>query len=96
MFKTLIGALALAATLPVAAAAETRVVRYDDLNLTTPAGIERLERRISGAARDVCGVGSNHRSSLIMLADTKKCIAEAKARAMAQVARLDTGATRGG
>ena len=95
MFKTLIGALALAATLP-AAAAETRVVRYDDLNLANAAGIERLERRINNAARDVCGATSDYRESLVMLADTKKCIAEAKARAMAQVARLDIGAARGG
>lgn len=95
MLKTLIGALALAATLP-ATAAESRIVRYDDLNLANPAGVARLERRINNAAREVCGAGSDYRASLILLADTKKCIAEAKARAMAQVARLDAGATRGG
>lgn len=95
MLKIVTGALALAATLP-AAAADTKVVRYDDLNLTNPAGIERLERRISNAAREVCGAGADHRESLILLADTRKCIAEAKTRAMAQVARLDAGATRGG
>ena len=96
MLKTLIGALALAATLPAAAAAETRVVRYDDLKLTTPAGLERLERRINNAAREVCDASTDYRESLILLADAKKCIAEAKARAMAQVARLDTRAARGG
>lgn len=95
MLKNLIGALALAATLP-ATAAESRIVRYDDLNLANPAGVARLERRINNAAREVCGAGSDYRESLILLADTKKCIAEAKARAMAQVARLDAGATRGG
>ena len=29
-------------------------VRYDDLNLSTTAGVDRLYRRISAAARDVC------------------------------------------
>lgn len=96
MLKTLIGALALAAILPAAAAAETRAVRYDDLNLASSAGFDRLERRIDNAAREVCGAGSDYRESLILLAETKKCIADAKARAMAQVARLDTGAARGG
>lgn len=94
MLKTLIGALALAAALP--AAAETRVVRHEDLDLSTEAGIERLERRISGAARAVCGARGNYRESLIALAATQKCISESKARAMAQVARLDTRAGRGG
>lgn len=96
MFKTMIGALALAATLPAAAAAETRVVRYDDLNLTNPAGFERLERRINHAAREVCRANADYRQSLIQLPETKKCVAEAKARAMAQVARLGAGAARGG
>lgn len=96
MIKTLISALALVATLPAAALAGTRSVPYSDLNLSSPAGVERLERRIDSAARDVCGATSNYRESLALLADTKKCIAEAKARAMAQVARLDTGVARGG
>ena len=96
MLKTMIGALALAATLPAAAAAETRLVRYDDLNLASPAGFERLERRINHAAREVCRASSDYRQTLILLPETKKCIAEAKAGAMAQVARLDAGAVRGG
>ena len=97
MLKTMIGALALAATLPAAAATtESRLVRYDDLNLSNAAGIERLERRITNAARQVCGVSGNHRESVAELAETQKCIADAKASAMAQVARLDTRAARGG
>lgn len=93
MLKTLICALALGAALP---AAETRVVRYDDLNLSTEAGMKRLETRINGAARVVCGAGGNYRESLAALAAKQKCISESKARAMAQVARIDTRAARGG
>lgn len=94
MFKTIFGVLALAAALP-AAAAESRTVRYDDLNLASPAGQDRLQRRIDGAARDVCG-GGQTRESLAMLAETQKCIAEARTRARAQVARAIRADARGG
>lgn len=36
-------------------------VKYGDLNLANPQGVERLYRRIVGAARQVCG-GSDGRS----------------------------------
>ena len=94
MIKQIVCVLALAAAVP--AAADTRVVRYDDLNLASPAGIERLERRIDAAARQVCATGNDYRHSLIVHSETQKCIASAKAGAMAQVAKLDTGAARGG
>jgi UrcA family protein len=94
MFKTIACVVALAAAVP--AAAESRLVRYDDLNLSSPAGIERLERRIDGAARQVCGLRYDFRQSLIVQAATKKCMVEAKANAMAKVAQLETSATRGG
>lgn len=93
MLKTMIGVLALAATLP--AAAETRAVRYDDLNLASSAGVERLERRIHNAARDACRI-PDFRVSLTEKAAGDKCVAETKARAMEQVARLDLGVARGG
>lgn len=97
MLKTLIGALALTATLPAAAAVETRHVRYDDLNLTTAAGMERLERRIAGAARDVCTDDSTRR--IIGLAETaqiRACMKQAKAKAAQQVAAVTTSQARGG
>lgn len=34
---------------------ESVVVRYDDLNLANPAGIDKLYQRIQAAARVVCG-----------------------------------------
>jgi UrcA family protein len=33
----------------------SRTVRYDDLNLSTQAGVQSLYRRIQYAAREVCG-----------------------------------------
>jgi UrcA family protein len=44
----------------------SRTVRYDDLDLSAPAGVRALYRRIQDAAGDVCGdsteVGSRARS----------------------------------
>ncbi|MFN3469348.1 MAG: UrcA family protein [Novosphingobium sp.] len=55
MFKQTIiaAALALAASQP--AFAETRVVGYGDLDLSTSEGQARLDSRLRNAARDVCG-----------------------------------------
>lgn len=96
MLKIICGALALAATIP-AVAGETRLVRYDDLNLASPAGQERLQRRIDTAARRVCG-DANARRVLGLATSTKAraCIAKAKANAADQVAALDIKQARGG
>lgn len=96
MLKTMIGALALAATLP-AAAGETRLVRYDDLNLASPAGMERLQRRIDAAARGVCGDENSRRVlGVAAQAGIRACMAEAKAKAARQVTALDPNQARGG
>lgn len=95
MLKTIIGALALTATLP-AVASDSRVVRYDDLNLASPAGQQRLQQRIHSAARQVCGAGFEFQRSLIMSTKTQRCLAEAKARAMAQLAQREAANARGG
>lgn len=60
MPKTLMTAIALAtlAAAPMAHAQtelkHTAAVRYSDLDLSTPAGKHELERRISGAERQLC------------------------------------------
>lgn len=99
MPKTFAAALALTAgafaTLPAAAAPDSRVVRYDDLNLASPAGVERLERRIEQAARSVCGF-SNSRTGPGEFAASRACLARAKARAREQMAAIDTDQTLGG
>ena len=96
MLKTMIGALALATSVS-AVAGESRVVRYDDLNLATPAGMERLERRIDSAARSVCRTPSTERvMGLAANAEIQACIAAAKAKAAPQVAALGRAQARGG
>jgi len=94
MFKTIACVFALAAAVP--AVADTRVVRYDDLNLATTSSVERLETHIHNAAHQVCGARDDYRKSLMLEAATRKCVADAKAKAMAQVAQLEAGAARGG
>ena len=47
-------ALASAGALASEVAVEARVVRYADLNLNHPAGVQALYSRIRGAARSVC------------------------------------------
>ena len=97
MLKTLACALAVTAALPAAAAplTESRVVRYDDLNLSSRAGIERLERRIDAAARSACGVTARL-TSPGEFANTRACLAASKARAAQQVAALGRANARGG
>lgn len=92
MFKAIACALALTASLPAAAndLVETSViVRHDDLKLSSPAGMERLERRIHAAARTVCGASTSRELALGVAARNRACVTKAKAGAMAQVALLD-------
>lgn len=101
MLKTVIGALALTAALPAAAATDaveqaSVIVRYDDLNLSTPAGLERLDRRIDAAARTVCGIRSTSLLNPGAFANGRACMAAAKAKAAKQVAALEIAPSRGG
>ena len=58
-------------------------VKYQDLNLNTPAGAEALYRRIRTAADDVCAVPGAR--DLAMLGATKACVSHAVASAVIQV-----------
>lgn len=53
-FATLTGVASLAHA-DTGGTAQSRTIRYDDLNLSTPVGIQTLYLRIQGAARDACG-----------------------------------------
>ncbi len=48
--------IAATATPAMAEQGESVVVSYNDLNLTTPAGLAALDRRIDRAAMRVCGI----------------------------------------
>ena len=74
-------------TISVAAPATNQVpsikVRYDDLNLATPAGVSALYKRISHAARNVCP--DAYSRDLTMVAASEACQASAIARAVNEV-----------
>ncbi len=94
---TLIAATALATvTVPAVAQtsgyeAVTTEVRYDDLNLSTPAGQASLDTRIAGAVRKVCGVSSGSRSLKENQAQ-RSCARKARGEALAAAKTVQTGA----
>jgi UrcA family protein len=58
-------------------------VRYDDLNLSTTAGVNKLYRRISAAARQVCPMGDLRDLPRMLAAE--RCQAAAIAKAVREV-----------
>ena len=67
----------------------TATVRYDDLNLWTAAGRERLDTRVRMAIRSMCAV--DPRPSLRQRAEGRECEAIAKRSVEPQVAALYNG-----
>ncbi len=97
MLKSIVYGLTLAASLPAAALAaepvvKSELVRYDDLNLASPAGVATLERRINSAARRVCNYYDDRGLSRIRSKEVSDCLDDALASARQEVA-LKTGAT---
>ncbi len=101
MIKATLTAAALGLTLSAAPAIagderpSTRV-EYKDLNLTTPEGQEKLERRIDYAARTICGVGRVRTGTRIASSQSKECLKAAKQSAKQQVAAMIEREQRGG
>jgi UrcA family protein len=93
-------AAALAVT-PVGAQAqqqERRVVTvtHDDLDLTTEAGRDELERRIDRAARDVCGMEERVTGSRLPPSSVKRCYKQAKRQIGERFAQIMETGARGG
>jgi UrcA family protein len=70
---------------PQAFAAEpaSTTVKYSDLNLQTPAGVQALYKRIHNAAQQVCDSGGDR--NLSILSFDRKCAASAENAAIKQV-----------
>ena len=66
-------------------AAQTRIVSYADLDLSSAAGRVRLDQRIGSAVRDVCGRAAP--ADLNAIAQVVACRAEALGDATAQLRR---------
>ena len=58
-------------------------VKFADLNLQTPAGVEALYKRIHSAAQQVCDSGGDR--NLTILSFDRKCAASAESAAVKQV-----------
>ena len=88
-FKTIAlscaAAAAVAVSAPAVAGVKTKAVNYGDLDLSTAKGQARLQTRIKGAIKQVCG---NPRAlSLPEKTDLARCEANAMASAMQNIER---------
>jgi UrcA family protein len=83
-------ALAGAATVFAApAAAEDSVgIKYSDLDLSTRAGQQKLERRIDGAAREACGMDQIRTGRFTPSTAQRECYQKTKASVGEQVAQM--------
>lgn len=80
-----VGVMASVAAFAAAPAADSPSVsvRYDDLNLSTTAGVDALYRRISFAARQVCP--DIYSRDLHIALAAQRCEADAVSRAVSKV-----------
>jgi UrcA family protein len=95
-----LSALAAVAGAPLAAedfaTKESFTVKYSDLDLNTEKGQKALERRITKAARDFCGVGISDTGSHIDSQSARQCFEQTRSAARAHVARLVEKSELGG
>lgn len=87
MLSLMLGVLPLNFTLADEAAInETSnvTVSYDDLNLASTAGLDRLYRRVKSAAHEVCGV-ENFKVSLDIVRKNRECVAGSIDSAIGQI-----------
>jgi UrcA family protein len=83
----LAAALGAAAVFATPAAAQGAVsVKYDDLDLSTRAGQQKLERRIDSAARSACAMDEIRTGRFTPSTAQRQCYAEAKESVHQQVA----------
>lgn len=85
-----------AAAIPADAVPYSVSVKYSDLNLDTPEGLARLERRIDMASREVCGFERVVTGTRIRSSEINACRDKVKAKAMARIAAVREEQARGG
>lgn len=91
-------ALALSALTAVPAAAEqaSLTITHRDLDLATPEGQAKLDRRIEEAARKICGLDDVRTGTRTRSRDSIDCFRQAKAEVKQQVAAAVAAQQRGG
>ena len=97
MKKTLAMITALAITASAMPAnAGTVEVSYADLNLASPEGQARLEKRVEKAAREVCELDVRQTGTLLRTPEAISCFKAAKAQAHEQFAAIMERHAKGG
>lgn len=81
-------ALGAATVLAAPAAAENVGIQYTDLDLSTKAGQDQLERRIDGAAREACGMDKVVTGRFTPSTAQRRCYRDTKASVGEQVAQM--------
>lgn len=84
-------ALGAAAVFVAPAAAETVGVKYADLDLSTHAGQQELERRIDSTARAACDMDEVRTGRLTPSTAQRQCYKETKASVHDRMAKLISG-----
>ena len=69
-------------------AAENVGIQYTDLDLSTKAGQDQLERRIDGAAREACGMDKVVTGRFTPSTAQRRCYRDTKASVGEQVAQM--------
>ena len=88
MKTTIIALAGLAGALASPVLAESIAIQYRDLDLATAEGQQALEQRVDAAARKACGLDETATGTRIVTADKRRCHAEAKKSARAQMASI--------
>lgn len=93
-------ALAIAPTAAFAGDADvverTTKVEYNDLDLTTEAGVAELDSRIESAARAVCNINQHQVGTRVRSRDARECFTAAKSQLDRQFAAIKRNALLGG
>jgi len=83
-----LGAATVFAVPAAAETAESVSVKYSDLDLSTSEGQARLERRITSAARTVCGMDEVTVGTRLASREAQRCFAQTKSTMHEQVAAM--------
>lgn len=87
---------ALALGLAAPALAETAVLKFDDLDLSTEAGQAKLEARTRALARKLCDDGGSTGTRLPDTSERDACVASVRRQIAQQVAAREAAGNRGG
>lgn len=74
----------------------TVAIPYGDIDLATAEGRAKLERRVEAQLRKACTVETTARYSYGRTTLDTKCVADARAAALAEVERIAAAEARGG